>query len=74
MFSDFFQRMSTFADHHQLIIAALLAFSITSLTWGTEKLLEMYLFPTKPARSYVAAVLIGLIILWVIKHFTLREW
>lgn len=74
MFSGFFQKVSTFADHHQLIIAGIIAFSITSLTWGTEKLLEMYLFPTKPARSYVAAVVLGLTLLWVIKHFTLKEW
>lgn len=74
MFASFFQKMGSFADHHQLLIAGIIAFSVICLTWGVEKLLELYLFPTKPARGYVAAVLLGLSLLWIIKHFTLREW
>ena len=74
MFQNFFHRMSTFADHHQVLIAGIIAFSVICLTWGTERLLETYLFPKKPARGYVIAVVLGLSLLWVIKHFTLREW
>lgn len=74
MFSSFFQKVSNFADHHQIIIAGVIAFSVTCLTWGIEKMLEAYLFPKNPARGYITAVLIGLILLWITKHFTLREW
>ncbi len=74
MFANFFQKMSTFADHHQLLIAGIIAFSVISLTWGVEKLLETYLYPNNPTRGYVVAVLLGITLLWVLKHYTLREW
>lgn len=74
MFNSFFQKMGTFADHHQILIASIVAFGIICLTWGIEKLLELYLFPTKPARGYAAAVIIGIALLWITKHYTLKEW
>ena len=74
MFANFFQKIGTFADHHQLLIAGIIAFSIISLTWGIEKLLETYLFPNKPNIGYATAIIVGLTLLWIIKHYTLREW
>lgn len=74
MFANFFQKLSSFADHHQLLIAGIIAFSITSLTWGVEKLLESYLFPNKPRLGYAVAIIVGITLLWVTKHYTLREW
>lgn len=74
MFANFFNKLNTFADHHQLIIAGVIAFSLICLTWGTEKLLERYLYPKNPERGYIFAIFLGLALLWIIKHYTLREW
>lgn len=74
MFASFFQKMSTFADHHQLLIGGIIAVSIILVTWGIEKLLETYVFKKNRAMDYIIAVSVGLTLLWVIKHFTLREW
>lgn len=74
MFASFFNKLSTFADHHQLIIGAIIAVSIILVTWGIERILETYVFKKNRGIDYLIAVSIGLSFLWIIKHFTLREW
>lgn len=74
MFANFFNKLSTFADHHQLIIGSIIAISVILVTWGIEKILETYVFPKNRVRDYMIAVSLGLALLWLIKHFTLREW
>jgi len=74
MLADFFKKFGTFAHHHQLIIGAVIALSAIMITWGIEKILETYVFPKNRIRDFIMAVFIGLALLWLIKHFTLREW
>jgi hypothetical protein len=74
MFAKFFTKLSSLADHHQLMVAGLITFSFICISWGTEKLLETYLYPNNPQLGYIFAVLFGISLLWVIKHYTLKEW
>ena len=74
MFSSFFKKVGTFADHHQLLIGGIIFVSIVLVTWGIEKILEAYIFPRQRERDSIIAVTIGLALLWLIKHFTLKEW
>jgi hypothetical protein len=72
MFAEFFEKISNYANHHQAIFASLIAISIICFTWGVEKILETYLFPSKPLYGYFAAIIASLAVLWFIHHFVLH--
>jgi hypothetical protein len=72
MFREIFNKLHTFADHHQLCIALFIGFCIICVTWGVEKLLEEYIFTKKSFFSYIVAVLGGLLLLWVAQHCILH--
>lgn len=72
MFSRLLDKVSSFADHHQLIIGMFVGFSLICFTWGLEKILETYLWPHKPVVGYAVACFGGLFLLWLIQHFILH--
>lgn len=74
MFSRLFKKIGTFADHHQMLISLVIAFSIISVSWGFEKILERHLLPSHPLYGYLIAIIGGLFILWVLQHFILHVW
>lgn len=72
MFSRLFDNLSEFADHHQLIFAIIIGFSFICFTWGLEKLLETFLWPSKPVVGYTVAFIGGLTMLWLVQHYVLH--
>jgi hypothetical protein len=72
MFEKFSTKIVTFADHHQILLGIVIAFSIICVSWGTEKLLEKMLFPQKPVYGYTLAVIGGLSLLWLTQHVVLN--
>ncbi len=74
MFSEFFDKFDTFAEHHQIFFTIMIAFCIIAISWGVEKLLEEYIFHKAPLRGYIIAVLGGLITLYIIKHIVLHTF
>lgn len=71
MFSKLLNKFSTFADHHQTLIALVIAFALITVTWGTEKLLDHWLSKHE-VYGFLIAVIIGLFILWITKHYILH--
>ncbi len=74
MFSEFFEKFDSFAEHHQILFTIAIAFCIITISWGIEKLLEEYVFYKYPLRGYIIAVLGGLIALYIIKHIVLHTF
>lgn len=72
MFATFFNKFKTLADHHQIIFALIIALSVICVTWAIEKILEHYIFPTKPLYGYIILILGGLVLLWLTQHFVLH--
>lgn len=72
MFERIFDKLSEFADHHQAIFAVIVGFSVICLSWGVEKILEHYLFPRKKPFGFIAAIVIGLSVLWLTQHYILH--
>lgn len=72
MFSKMFDKLSTFADHHQAIIAAIVTLSIICISWGVEKLMEKHIFHKHPLRGYLIAVIGGCLVLWLVQHYLLH--
>lgn len=72
MFSKLFDKIRTLADHHQAFIAIVIAVCVITFTWGVERLLEHYIFPKKSLRGYIIAIVVGLFILWLTRHFVLH--
>ena len=72
MFSRLFDKLSDYADHHQAMFAVIATFSIICLSWGVEKILEQYVFPRRKPYGYIAAIIIGVSILWLTQHYILH--
>jgi len=72
MFEKLGNNLSEFADHHQAMFAVIVGFSVICLSWGIEKILEHYLFPRKKPYGYIAAIIIGLSVLWLTQHYILH--
>ena len=72
MFKEIINKLSTLASHHQAITALIIAVSAVMISWGFEKILEIYFFPKRPLAGYVIAIAIGLLLLWLTQHFILH--
>jgi len=72
MISEVFNKLSDAANHHQIIFGAIIGVSIICCSWGIEKLLEKFLFPSKPVIGYIVAIAIGFLLLWITKHHILH--
>ena len=72
MFSKLFAKVSTFADHHQLIFAIVVAICVVIISWAIEQILDRYIFHQKKLLGYIAAIVTALIVLWLVKHFVLH--
>ena len=72
MFAKMFDKLSTFADHHQAIIAAIVTLSIICISWGIEKILEHHIFYKNPLRGYLIAIIGGILTLWLVQHYILH--
>lgn len=72
MFSELLNNFNQLASQHQMVLAALVALSVITLTWGIEKLLETYLFPKQPVIGYVIAVTGSVTMLFIVQHFILH--
>lgn len=72
MFSKLIEKLNYLEDHHQMLVALFIAIGVVSFSWGVEKILEEYVFPKKPLYGYIVAIIGGLILLWLTKHFVLH--
>lgn len=72
MFSNLFDKLMNFEEHHQVVFALIVAFGIICFSWGIENILEYYIFPKKPLYGYITAISVGLSILWLTKHVILK--
>lgn len=75
MSSDFFNKLSEFAHHHQAFFAAVMALAVIFCSWGIEKIIEEYfcpLFPNNRIFGYLLMIALGLGLLWVTQHFILH--
>lgn len=72
MYSELFQKFSSFASHHQIIFTIIISFCVIAISWGVEKLLEEYIFYKHPLHGYLISVSGGLLTLWLIQHFILH--
>lgn len=73
MFVKFFNKVSDFASHHQVIIAVIVAVCVVFATWGLENLVERYFLPNhKSVLRYVVALFGSTLILWFIQHTVLH--
>lgn len=74
MLTKLWDRLHTFQDHHQVLFALIVAFAVIAASWGLQKLLETYFFPTRPVYGYVLAIVLGLALLWLTKHVIMQEF
>jgi uncharacterized membrane protein YjjP (DUF1212 family) len=72
MFSQLFAKISTFANHHQAMIAGVVTLGFVCVTWGIEKILERYIFSGSSLAGYIAAIGLGLLLLWITQHYILH--
>jgi hypothetical protein len=73
MFVKFFNKVSDFASHHQVIIAVVVATCVVFATWGLENLVERYFLPNhKSVLRYFVALIGSGLILWFIQHTVLH--
>jgi hypothetical protein len=72
MFTEIFEKVDSFAHHHQALFAFIVGVSAICFSWGVEKLLEEYLFPNNKLYGYLTAIFGGLSIMWLTKHFVLH--
>lgn len=72
MFEKLANKLSTFADHHQVAFALIVGFAAVCFTWGLEKLLEHYVGRHYAPLGYFLVLGGGLLLLWITKHFVLH--
>lgn len=72
MLSQLFNKLVSFAAHHQILCTACIALGIICVTWGVEKILEHYIFLQQPPLGYLLAIVGGVGMLWIIQHFILH--
>ena len=72
MFRRMIEKFNAAADHHQILCTVLVGLGLLLFSWGAERLLEKYFFPTQPVLGYSIAVVVGLFLLWFMKHVILH--
>lgn len=72
MFSEIFHNLNNFANHHQVIIAAIVTLSFICVSWGIEKILEQYVFHKNSLYGYITLVILGVLVLWLVQHYILH--
>jgi uncharacterized membrane protein len=73
MFSRLFQKVGTYAEHHQILFALIVGVCAVSFSWGVEKMLDTHVFPQSPILGYSIAIFGGLFGLFLTKHYVLHE-
>lgn len=73
MFSKILSKLSEYGENHQALFAIIVTLSLISISWGVESILEEYFFPKKPIFGYIIAIVMGLTLLWLTKHYILHE-
>ncbi|MCL5113915.1 MAG: hypothetical protein M1372_01970 [Patescibacteria group bacterium] len=58
--------------HHKLLMAMGIGVSVVSFWRGTWGLMDLYLFPNNLTISYLASLIVGVIILYV-THYIIQE-
>lgn len=72
MFQELFEKLNSFASHHQAAFAGLVTICLICISWGIENLLELYLMPHKPVHAYCIAIAGGMLVLWLVQHYILH--
>jgi len=72
MVSKFLTKLSTFADHYQILFTLLVALCVISMSWAIEQILDIFILPHKPLHGYLSVIIISLLILWLTKHLVLH--
>ena len=73
MIKEMFEKLSTFAHHHQVLFLLLMGFSIVCASWAVEKILENFVFTSNSFFGYLGAVAGSLSLIWLIKRHILRD-
>jgi hypothetical protein len=67
-----FKKLSNMRTEHQTIFALIIAFAVISFWRGIWGLMDVYLFPNNLPMSFIASLVIGLVIL-ILTHYTVKE-
>lgn len=70
--SQLFAKLSEFGHHHQIFFTMLAALAVILISWGIERILDLYIFPERRIYGYLTAIASGLVLLWVIQHLILN--
>jgi|GEM_PF-971626 len=71
-YSNLYDKLSEFGHHHQILFGVIVALCVMIISWGIERILDVYIFPSKHIYAYIGAVVSGLGVLWIIQHFVLH--
>jgi hypothetical protein len=71
-YSNLYDKLSEFGHHHQIIFGVIVAFAFMIVSWGVERILDLYIFPNRNVKTYIGVVVGGLAVLWVVQHFILH--
>lgn len=71
-YSNLYDKLSEFGHHHQIIFGVIVALCAMLVSWGIERILDVYIFPSKHIYGYLGAVIFGLSTLWIVQHFVLH--
>jgi hypothetical protein len=66
------EKIRTTRHHHQVVVVLLVGFGIVCASWGVEGILEDYIFVSKSLAEYITAIISGLVLLWLAKHYIAR--
>jgi hypothetical protein len=72
MFSELLEKINSFGEHHQAVIAIIITVCIISISWAIERIFDEFIFPHKPWYGYFLTIMIAVLMLWITKHFILH--
>lgn len=67
-----YKKFTSLKTHHQLFFSLIIMSGMISLWRGLWGLLDLYLFPDQPTFSFLASVLLGVLIISV-THYTVDK-
>lgn len=71
-FSNLYDKLSELGHHHQIIFGFIVALCALLISWAVERILDVYIFPSKHIYGYIGAIAVSLVTLWIVQHFVLH--
>lgn len=66
-----FEKLKTLKKQHQIGFGLFLAFGVVSFWRGIWGLSDIFLFPGQPISSYVASIIIGIVVV-LVAHYVIE--